>query len=322
VPAKDHSPSAWKRCRYKIEAAGLACLAGVISRLPRSVLMGLGRIIGMAGYAVLSNDRKVAYANLDIAFGDTMPRKQKTRLVRHTFVHFAQSILSLFWFPRLTKEDIERMYEVKNVELLRELESRGKGVVLVSMHFHNWELATFALGWLGVPMTIVTEPTRNPAIEQRVTALRTLSGHRPVAPRFGLIRMARTLQKGQSVGTLVDVNGRRNRGGVWLKFFGLDVFNGAAEAVMALRWGASILFVHAEPGDNGRARIVFGPEVQHVPTGDFDVDVKTLAQKCLDLCEGLIREHPEQWLWTNKRWKRRPSPEMGNYPFYSKHTPV
>ena len=57
------------------------------------------------------------------------------------------------------------MYEVKNVELLRELESRGKGVVLVSMHFHNWELATFALGWLGVPMTIVTEPTRNPAIE-------------------------------------------------------------------------------------------------------------------------------------------------------------
>ena len=89
VPAKDHSPSAWKRCRYKIEAAGLACLAGVILRLPRSVLMGLGRIIGIAGYAVLSNDRKVAYANLDIAFGDTMPRKQKTRLVRHTFVHFA-----------------------------------------------------------------------------------------------------------------------------------------------------------------------------------------------------------------------------------------
>jgi KDO2-lipid IV(A) lauroyltransferase len=294
----------------------------VIPRLPRSALLRLGRIIGICAYLTRSNDREIAYANLQIAFGDSMSKQQKRQLVKHTFVHATQSLLSLFSFPRLTKDHVERMYEVRNIELLRELESRGKGVVLVSMHFHNWELGTFALGSLGAPMTLVTEPTRNPAVEKRVTALRTLSGHRAVAPRFGLIRMARTLQKGQSVGMLVDVNGRRNRGGVWLKFFGLEVFNGAAEAVMALRWGAPILFVHAEPGDNGRARIVFGPEVQHTPTGDFDADVKALAQKCLDLCEGLIREHPEQWLWTYKRWKRRPSPEMGNYPFYSKHTPV
>ncbi len=322
MAAKDHSPTTWKRFRYRLEAAALACLAALVRRLPRNMLMGLGRALGLTAYVLRPSDRKIAYANLQIAFGDSISKKEKRRLVRLTFVHTTQSVLSLFWIPRLSKEDIDRLYEVENIDLFRHVQARGKGVVLVSMHFHNWELGTYALGWLGAPMTLVTEPTRNPAIEKRVTALRTLSGHKAVAPRYGLIRMARTLQRGENVGMLVDVNGRRNRGGVWLKFFGLEVFNGAAEAVMSLRWGAPILFVRAEPGDNGRERIVFGPEIDYTPTGDFDADVKAVGQKCLDLCEDLIRRHPEQWLWTYKRWKRRPTPEIGNYPFYSRHTTV
>ena len=44
-----------------------------------------------------------------------------------------------------------------------------------------------------------------------------------------------------------------------------------------------------------------------------------LALRCLDLCADLIRQDPDHWLWTYKRWKRRPSPEKGRYPFYSKY---
>jgi lauroyl/myristoyl acyltransferase len=38
--------------------------------------------------------------------------------------------------------------------------------------------------------------------------------------------------------------------------------------------------------------------------------------------EELVREHPDQWLWTYKRWKRRPTEERGRFPFYSKFQKV
>lgn len=322
MPEKDRNPSTWKRLRYSAEAGALAVFAAIIPRLSYRLLLALGGCLGTCAYLLLPHDRAVAYANLNIAFGDSMPPAQKRRIVRHTFRHFARAVLSMFWAKGKSQEQIMKRYDVENVELLRRIQERGKGVVVVSMHFGDWELGSLALGWLGAPMTIVAEPTRNPAIERRVTALRTLSGNRAVAPRFALIRMARTLQQGGVVGMLVDVNGRRNRGGVWLDFFGLPVFNGAAEAVMALRWGAPIIFAHVEHLPNGRGKIVFGPEVCCNGSGDFDADVKEVSQRCLTLCEELIKQHPEQWLWTYKRWKRRPTEEMGRYPFYSRHARV
>ena len=305
-----------------MEAGALAVVAAVIPRLSYRLLLCLGDCLGTCGYLLLPHDRAVAYANLNIAFGDSMPPAEKRRIVRYTFRRFARAVLSMFWAKGKSQEQVLQRYDVENVDLLRRIQERGKGVIVVSMHLGDWELGSLALGWLGAPMTIVTEPTRNPAIERRVTALRTLSGHRAVAPRFALIRMARTLQQGGTVGMLVDVNGRRNRGGVWLDFFGLQVFNGAAEAVMALRWGAPIIFAHVEHLSNGRGKIVFGPEVCCKSSGDFDADVKEISQRCLTLCEEQIKQHPEQWLWTYKRWKRRPTEDMGRYPFYSRHARV
>ena len=125
--------------------------------------------------------------------------------------------------------------------------------------------------------------------------------------------------RGETIGVLVDVNARRGRGGVWLDFFGLKVFNSAAIAELAIRTGAAIIFGHAEPLPGRRVRINFGPEVVPSDTGDRERDVLLTSQRCLDLCAEVIRKNPDLWLWTYKRWKRRPTPEVGRYPFYSKY---
>ena len=69
---------------------------------------------------------------------------------------------------------------------------------------------------------------------------------------------------------------------------------------------------------NSRA---FTPEIEPSRTGGREQDVKVTSQRCLDRCAEVIRKNPEHWLWTYKRWKRRPSPEVGRYPFYSKFDP-
>jgi lauroyl/myristoyl acyltransferase len=50
--------------------------------------------------------------------------------------------------------------------------------------------------------------------------------------------------------------------------------------------------------------------------------VKALSQKFMDCCRDLILEDPAPWLWTYKRWKRRPREEQGRFPFYSRYARV
>lgn len=258
-------------------------------------------------------------ANLEVAFGDALPAPAKRRLARRAFRNFAEAALGLLWSPRITPRLIDRFVQIEGLEHVRAAQASGRGVVICSSHYGNWELGTLVLGYKGVPLTMVTEPTHNPAVEALITRLRTACGHRAVHPKFAVLKLFRAISRGESVGMLLDVNARRGRGGVWLDFLGLPVFNSHAIAEMALRANAAVFFVWGEPLPGFRWRMFISPEIRAEPTGDRDADVKALSQKCLDHSAGLVRAHPELWLWTYKRWKRRPSPETGRYPFYSKY---
>ena len=315
------APSPLLQIRYFVTGTMLRLVALVMPLLPRSMVMGIGWVIGTGAYFLMATDRKVALANLDIAFGDSKSRREKRRIAMSACRNLALNLLGLFWGPRLNERNVRRYADVDpdNLAWFNEVRARGKGVIIITPHYGDWELGSLAAGLLGVRYTTVTEPTKNPAFEQVVSRLRSLTGHTTVPPRFAVVKLYKALARAGTVGVLIDVNGRRGRGGVWLDLFGLPVFNTSAVAELAMRTGAAIVFSAAHPLPGRRINLTFGPEIVPCDTGDREADVKTTSQRCLDACAALIREHPEHWLWTYKRWKRRPSAEVGRYPFYSKY---
>jgi KDO2-lipid IV(A) lauroyltransferase len=323
VPAAARAPSAARRIRYRVEAFGLAAAEKLIPLLSRNLAMGFARLMGTLAYLLLAEDRRVAYANLDLVFGDGKSRREKRRIVRAVFQNLASNAVGLFWSPRITAGNVGEYVEVEpgNREWFETIQGRGKGVVFITAHYGDWELLSLASGFLGARYTGIVEPTKNPAVEQTISRLRGLSGHTLVHPRFAVVKLFKAVSRGATVATLVDVNARRGRGGVWLDFFGLPVFNTAAVAELAIRTGAAIVFVAARPLPGRRIKVQFGPEIPVDGTGDKDRDVLTTSQRCLDEVARLIRENPDHWMWTYKRWKRRPTPEMGEFPFYSKYDP-
>ena len=321
--SKDKPPSLLKRLRYRLEGAALEAAALFIPVLPRPLVNALGWCVGTAAFFALKEDRRVGFANLDIAFGDTKTHEEKKRIVMSAFRNLASNLLGLFWGRRLGARNIGRYVktDAQNLAWLDQVRGRGKGVILVTPHYGVWELGSLAAGLLGIRYTTVAEPTRNPAIEKIISRLRSRSGHTTVPPRFAVVKLYKALARGETVTLLIDVNARRGRGGVWLDFFGLPVFNTGAVAELAMRTGAAIVFAAAHPLPGRRIRIQFGPEIPVEKTGDKDKDVLATSQRCLDECAKVIRDQPAHWMWTYKRWKRRPSPEAGRFPFYSKYDP-
>lgn len=287
--------------------------------LPYRAMRGLAHVVGFGAFLCRKHDRDVAHANLDLVMGASMSRAAKRRIVRRTFQRMTAVLMGMLWAPRLTREKAAELLDGEALwEIFRCFAARRKGVVAVTAHYGDWELFCYASALNGLPLLMVTETMPNPLLEPLVNRVRGASGNRTIPPRFAVLKLFRGLRQGERVAVMTDVNGRRGRGGVWLDFYGLPVFNGTALGELALRTNAAVVFAAVRPMPGGRYRVVCPTPIEFQPTGDHAADVKALSQQTLDRLADLMREDPEPWLWTYKRWKRRPTAEVGKFPFYSK----
>ena len=304
-----------------METRFLHCLAGLVFLFPRQWVLALACALGRLAYHVLPAERRVADANVELVFGDTKTPEEKRAIAGTALQTLGRNLAALFWSPRMTAQNFRRYVDIDEPSWrwFQEVRGRGRGVILITPHYGDWEVGSLAAGFLGAPYKTVTQSFKNPDADALLSRLRSVSGHTTIPPRHAVVKLFKALRRGEIIGLLVDVNGRRGRGGVWLDFFGLPVFNAAAVADLALRTGAPIVFAVSFPIEGYRTRLVFGPEVGVVDTGDAEADSLKINQRCLDLCADLIRRDPNHWLWTLKRWKRRPTPDTGRYPYYSKY---
>ena len=316
-------PSPLRRLRFLAEHAVVAYLAWGVRLYPRRVALWWGSFFATLAYPFLRADRAVALANLDLVLGDAATPADKRRIARAAFRRTGRVVANLFWSKRLKPADYARLVDGEPTwQTLRDLQAKGKGAVLVTAHYDDWEMLCLAAGAAGVPFLFVAEPVANPRVERLFTALRAGTGNTPVPPKFALLKLLRGLRRGERVAVVCDVNGRRGRGGVWVDFFGRRVFNGVALAELALRTGSAVVFIAARTQPDGRMKVTNHPPIEPAKTANHDADVAALTQRVVDLHAELLRRDPEPWLWTYKRWKRLPEPKATGYPPYARFARV
>jgi KDO2-lipid IV(A) lauroyltransferase len=106
---------------------------------------------------------------------------------------------------------------------------------------------------------------------------------------------------------LIDQNTSLDEG-VFVDFFGVPASSTAAFARIAAKTGAAVIPGCALWSEvTRRYTIHFYPEVKM--TGDVRADTQAIQ----GVLEGIIREHPDQWLWIHRRWKTRPPGEPSLY---------
>ena len=314
-------PSRWKRFRYRLEGLFLELLAILIPLLNRKILVKLTNAAGWLAFHLMARERCIALTNLDIAFGQSKSLAEKRRIACSAFQNFARSLLSLFWSRRLNQSTLDKLVEVdaESLRLVEQARARGKGIIFITLHYGEWELLGLATALLGFPMTIVTEQLRNPHVTRIFERLRGSAGSRIILQRNAVTKLFKALKRGECIALLIDLNALPSRGGIWVDFFGKPVFSYSAAAALALHTGAALVGAVSHPLPDGRIRIVYGPEIPCAATGNDETDLRAVSQDCLRYCEGVIRQRPEHWLWIYRRWKFRPTAELGGFPYYSRY---
>ncbi len=303
---------------HRLEYVLFRGAAAVVTRLPRAVALGIGRAFGLAGYLLAAGRRRIAHANLDVAFGDAKSAAEKRRIARASFMHAGSTLIDAMLLSRLTREEAARIVDVdpRDLALLQEAHARGKGVIFVVAHFGYPDTHAAYQGYHVFPSTIVARRMDNPHLDALVCAYRSRSGNDLVVRGYASRRLLEVLSGGGAVASLIDQN-LRLRESIPVDFFGLPVPATPSVGSLALATGAAVVPGFCWPLRGGRYRVTYGPEVRCAATGDRWRDITAITQACFTRIEDVVRRDPEYYLWVHRRWKNRFTPEDARWPFYA-----
>ena len=289
---------------HRLTFGVIVCVSLVVSLLPRGAMVKVGHSLGALAYVLWKGRRGVALGNLDLAFGETKTADEKKRIARESFETIGASLMELAWgMRRMNDEVFSEVTEDEGVDVLRPVLARGKGTLMLPAHYGNWELLTNVSGHVGFIAYFVTKRLKNPYLDRMVNDYRCRRNNHVIHMNGASKEMEDALTAGHVVATLLDQKVPVRRGGILVDFFGHPAATTPLIAKLHLATGAPLIHVRCYPNRDGTCRIVFGPEVDFEPSGDYEQDVHDLTQQCVAYMESYIRETPQFWLWGHKRWK-------------------
>ena len=265
----------------------------------------LAELLGRLWFRLDTKHRLIALNNLKLAWGEERTERERINIARRNFIHLVRVVLELFYIRKVTSEEVDEFATFEGVKNLDAALEEGRGVLVMTSHFGNWELMALAYSLRYRPVSLVIRPLDIPFLDSLITKIRTRGGNQMIAKKGSVRKVLRLLAAGEVVGFLIDQNPAWEEG-VFVPFFREIACTNKALSALALRTNAPVIPVYNVREANGTYRIVFEPEVVLDRSGDTRRDMEENTAKFNRIIESYIRRHPEQWFWVHQRWKTRP----------------
>ena len=290
---------------YLVYRTGFA----LIALLPLRAAFGLGNALALCAWIVLGKYRRLAFRNVEIAFGSEKSPAEMHRLVRRHFQRLGANLLSGWKLASMPLDRARAHVEFENADAVNRELRTGRPVVLVLSHIGNWEcqaqLLPATMGY--VRNSTVFQPLKNRYIDKHVRALRGRAGVELFDRNQGFQKAIELLRGGGAIGILSDQHAGDQ--GSWVPFFGKLASTTSLPALLAKRTGAALIgsAVYTEGPD--RWKICFTSRIDD--PGD---SVEAMTAKANNVIADQIRRAPEDGFWLHNRWKTpRPNFLLARY---------
>ncbi len=296
----------------RVEYTGIAAAVGALRALPLERALKVGAAIGSLAMVVDRVNRPIAMRNLEIAFPEK-PVGERTRIVRGMYRNWGRLAAEWAHFGDLTRDNIQRfaVYQGREHWDRVEREFPGRGALVLTAHFGNFELMALAHSVYGQRIAIVHRPLRNPLVDRAVRDARARFGNRSIARKGAGREMFKLLHEDWKVAVPLDLDVRR---GVFVDFFGLKASTSDGLARLAMASGAPVAPVFmVRDGESSHHRIVIAPLIEVVRSRDRGEAVRENTQRFTRVIEDAVRRNPDHWNWIHRRWKTRPPGEARFY---------
>jgi heptosyltransferase II len=274
----------------------------ILRCLPLPWVFVLGQSAGWLGYYLLGAYRRLAAANIRIAFPD-WSRDDVERCSKRHFMDLMANLLCSFVLLERPWKEVRKHLDVSNFERAAARINGAKSVLWTINHIGNWELFIFCATLVRPGRhAVIYRALPNRFIDAHIRRARGSTGLELIERKHGLAQSTSILKAGGMLAILVDQHAGDK--GLWTPFFNRVASTTPLPAILATKTGAELLPV---------AIFTVGPGKWRLEVGEFvpkrGASVEELTYRINRALEWLIIRRPSDWFWLHQRWKT-PSPKF------------
>lgn len=285
---------------WAVEAAAFGSFLGISRRLSPERASALGRRL-FRGIGPRLDKTRIFRRNLSLAFPEKTADEIEA-LIREIWGNLGAVLAE---YPHLPSYAVAGQPERLEIVINNEspvFQHTGKAAVFVSAHLANWEIPLASAIRLGLSVSVLYTPLQNPWLDRMLYKARARMGINMLPRDSGIRTLVRELGNGRSIGLLVD---QRVDSGEPVPFFGLEMNTSTTPARLALRYHCDLIPIRVQRLGGARFRVSFEKPIS--PSEEITDEhrkVLDMTRQLNGLFETWIREQPQDWLCSRRRWSK------------------
>ena len=245
--------------------------------------------------------KTMASANIRECLGLTEERAREVTEV--SVRRFGRMLVEVLRFPKLTPENFRETVKIEGEEYLDAAYKQGKGVIICTAHYGNWEMLGASLALMGYPLLSIARKQNNPSMDKFINEYREMVGQKIVYNQGenSMLAINRMIKDTKMLAVLYDQDTGANR--IELLFFGKKTKTPSGAAVLSRLHGAPLVPVFIRNNNDGTLTLKIYPPLYAQKTKDRAQDLRLPTEELMTILEHEIIEEPSMWFWVHDRWK-------------------
>jgi len=268
----------------------LSTLVKMMTRLPATAVPKLRRLLMKVFPLVFAQQLRRADELLPAEFAGC-----KDEILRRMIENQAQTILEVFFYEKLVDHNPD-FIKVVGREHLEEATRKGKGIIILSAHFGNWEVMGYELRKMGLPLHVLARPQAVNQMTEFMNSFRERRGVKVIMEK-SITESLKLLHQGKTVGMLSDLNARE--WGYQVEFFGRNASFYSSPVILSVRSGAPLIPSFTERQRNGSLLLRFEAPI----VWEKGESMRQRVQKYVRRYEEAFRRRPDHWCWFHERYE-------------------
>ena len=280
----------------------LCILAYVPYRLRDKLAAGIGKIV----FRYLKSNRKKQYHRADVNLRYCFPEwpsDKRAEVIENMFITVSQTMLSIGETAIRPISHLQKRSEFYGLDYVKQARSHGKNVILLVPHTWSIDASGVVMHTLGMPMTSMYNPHRNPLVDWLWNWTRERFGGKMHARQNGIKPFLADVRKGE-LGYFLPDEDYGEELSVYVDFFATEKATLPGLNRMAKVANAEVIpmfpIYNAEKG-------VY--QIEILPPMEFNGSPEQSAREMNKVIEYFVTKHPEQYVWILRLLKTRKNGE-------------
>jgi KDO2-lipid IV(A) lauroyltransferase len=258
-------------------------------------------ILAFIFYYIVRIRKAVVFKNLRLAFPNLSDKEIK-KIAYENYKSITITLIEILCIPSMSEEEMKNILRFDQVNLFLEKYNLGRGLILMSGHFGNWEFTAISGSLqMGIPFQVLVKPQRNTLVDEWMNKARTRWNNKVIPLGVSIRSAYQVIKEKKIIAMVADQRGPNI--GIRVNMFGIPSAIYTGPAVLALKNNTPIL-VGVSVRQKDYSYVMEADELSlDNLIGSEEDKIKEICQRYTDILEKYIRRYPEQWLWMHNRWR-------------------